>query len=333
MFNIISTTVLVCLLGVSTVFAQGLADLEGAADHPEFPRISGAIIAGYDCSSFDEGAYLVESASEDGKIAFEYASGEVTRILYRIPEGSSSTAAFLNYQEAFENLGEFKPIYACRRGSCDRKIGPDYIWTAENEFDTNVEDIGTYFFSYAHIQASPVYLVGEIRAETGVYIVSVYAAEAPKTNRRFTGGETVVVFQAVKTEAFKSDLEVVEADEIGSEIIKSGFVTLSGLFFETDEDVLKAESKPALDEIARFLTTSTDINVYIVGHTDNVGDVSYNQNLSRRRAVSIAASLRDEYGIDGKRIVALGAGLAAPVATNRTEEGRALNRRVELVER
>lgn len=328
--NEILTACFAVFLSVSTAFAQDLVDLEGSADHPDFPRISGAIIAGYDYSAFDEGAYLVESGEE---VVLNYAAGEVTRILYRIPVGGSSRAAFLNYQEAFENLGDFKTIYSCRRGSCERKIGNDYIWTPENEFDTNVEDIDTYFFEYANNQASPVYLVGEIEAKTGMYFVSVYAAEVPETNRRFTGGETIVVFQAIKTEAFESDLEVVVADEIGSEIINSGFVTLTGLFFETDEDVLQAESKPALDEIARFLTSSPDIDVYIVGHTDNVGDVTYNQDLSRRRALSIATSLTNEYGIDVSRMVPLGAGLAAPVATNRTEDGRALNRRVELVER
>lgn len=316
------------LLGATQSSAQ--EDMEGASDHPEIPRIAGSIIAGYGYASFDEVAYL-EGTDED--LVQNYAAGEVTKLLYLLPPDQSSTAAFLNYQEAFEELGEFEPYYSCRRGRCDPAFGKNFVWRQENRFETNIRNLNTYFFNYKHLYQNQVYLAGQLKAESGTYLVSVFAAETTRDRPEFVEGQTLVVLQVVKTEEFESDLEVVAADEIGAEINASGHVALNGLFFETDKDVLESASKPALDEIANFLTLSPEVNVYVVGHTDNVGDVAYNQDLSQRRAASIVSNLVDEYGIDAGRITALGAGLAAPVATNKTEDGRALNRRVELVER
>jgi outer membrane protein OmpA-like peptidoglycan-associated protein len=71
----------------------------------------------------------------------------------------------------------------------------------------------------------------------------------------------------------------------------------------------------------------------VVGHSDGKGALDYNRDLSQRRAEAIVARLASQYGIAAGRMTALGVGMAAPVASNRDEAGRALNRRVELVER
>ena len=75
------------------------------------------------------------------------------------------------------------------------------------------------------------------------------------------------------------------------------------------------------------------MNIYVAGHTDNKGTLEYNEDLSKRRAQAVAKNLTSKYGIPNDRLVPVGVGPAAPVATNKTEEGRTLNRRVELVER
>ena len=70
----------------------------------------------------------------------------------------------------------------------------------------------------------------------------------------------------------------------------------------------------------------------IVGHTDGQGGFDYNLSLSQRRAQAVADALASGFGIAAVRITPAGAGMVAPVATNRTEDGRAKNRRVEIVE-
>jgi outer membrane protein OmpA-like peptidoglycan-associated protein len=110
-----------------------------------------------------------------------------------------------------------------------------------------------------------------------------------------------------------------------------GHIALYGIYFDTDSDQVEAESAGALGEIATLLTGDAGLELYVVGHTDSVGEADYNQALSERRARAVVRSLVDSHEIDRSRLVAMGAGLMAPIATNDTEEGRALNRRVVLV--
>jgi OmpA-OmpF porin, OOP family len=112
----------------------------------------------------------------------------------------------------------------------------------------------------------------------------------------------------------------------------SGKVALYGLYFDTDKDVVKPESQPTLAEIAKLLKSEPSLRVHVVGHTDNQGKAEYNLDLSRRRATSVARELTGKYGVAGNRLDAFGCGVYAPVASNEAEDGRAKNRRVELVQ-
>jgi outer membrane protein OmpA-like peptidoglycan-associated protein len=84
--------------------------------------------------------------------------------------------------------------------------------------------------------------------------------------------------------------------------------------------------------MAKLLRDFPDLKLHIVGHTDNVGGLEYNQKLSLTRAESVTKELVVRYAIAPARLRAAGVGPLAPVASNRTEEGQAKNRRVELVE-
>jgi outer membrane protein OmpA-like peptidoglycan-associated protein len=112
---------------------------------------------------------------------------------------------------------------------------------------------------------------------------------------------------------------------------EKGHVALYGIYFDTDKAVLKPESKPTLDEIAKLLRTQPQLTVVIVGHTDSQGQYDHNIDLSRRRAEAVAATLAQTYQIVRTRLRTAGVGYLAPVGSNASEDGRALNRRVELV--
>jgi OOP family OmpA-OmpF porin len=106
-------------------------------------------------------------------------------------------------------------------------------------------------------------------------------------------------------------------------------IVLRGVNFAFDSDEIDPASAVVLDVVAETLTSRPDIRVRVEGHTDSRGAAEYNQNLSQRRAESVRRYLIGK-GISGSRMVARGFGESQPVATNDTEEGRALNRRVEL---
>jgi len=95
---------------------------------------------------------------------------------------------------------------------------------------------------------------------------------------------------------------------------------------------VKPESEPALQEISKLLSADANLKLFIVGHTDNVGSIDYNMKLSQARADAVIKALTTKYKINPQRLKACGMGQLGPVAPNKTEEGRAKNRRVELVE-
>jgi len=124
----------------------------------------------------------------------------------------------------------------------------------------------------------------------------------------------------------------VQAPEMATNIGRDGKQAIYGIYFDFDKADIKPESKPQLDEMAALLRTNANLKVYIVGHTDNQGTLDYNVGLSQRRAESVVRALSGQYGIAAARMTARGMGPLAPVTANTTDEGRAKNRRVELVQ-
>ncbi|MFL6306014.1 MAG: OmpA family protein [Candidatus Sulfotelmatobacter sp.] len=104
-----------------------------------------------------------------------------------------------------------------------------------------------------------------------------------------------------------------------------------GIYFDFNRDTLKAESEPVLKEIAQAMTNNPDWKLTVEGHTDNVGGDSYNLDLSKRRAAAVKQALVSHYNIAADRLLTGGFGASRPVESNDTLEGRARNRRVELV--
>jgi len=137
---------------------------------------------------------------------------------------------------------------------------------------------------------------------------------------------TVVIKQAMTQEV------VMNAAAMASSLSETGEVAIYGIYFDTGKSELKPESDAAVGEIAKLLKSQPELKVFIVGHTDMAGDPAANVRLSQARAQAVIGALVTKYGIAPSRLTPFGAGPYAPVATNRTDEGRAKNRRVELVE-
>jgi outer membrane protein OmpA-like peptidoglycan-associated protein len=128
-------------------------------------------------------------------------------------------------------------------------------------------------------------------------------------------------------------VQEVSAMDIKGTIASQGKIALYGILFDTGKSDIKPDSEKALAEVATFLTENPEVSVYIVGHTDNVGDYAMNQKLSANRGESVKNYLISKYNISASRLSGTGAGPICPVTTNDTEEGRALNRRVEIVKK
>lgn len=133
----------------------------------------------------------------------------------------------------------------------------------------------------------------------------------------------------VEREAMKQDV-VGSAEALQGGLTTSGHVEVPGILFDTAKADLKPESEAAIGEVVTLLQANAALRIWVVGHTDNVGSAEANVTLSNARAASVVKALLQK-GIDARRLAPHGVGPYAPVASNATEEGRAKNRRVELV--
>jgi OmpA-OmpF porin, OOP family len=124
--------------------------------------------------------------------------------------------------------------------------------------------------------------------------------------------------------------QVIRADGMAAALDKDGFVALD-IHFATDKAEILPESRPIIDEIVSLLKNRPNLRIGVEGHTDITGNPAANKTLSNARAKAVAEAIAA--GISSNRLDPVGYGQERPVADNRTEEGRAKNRRVELVKR
>ena len=145
------------------------------------------------------------------------------------------------------------------------------------------------------------------RERTGVFVVSIQ----PKEREQL--------------------METLSASEMGQSLTATGKVAVYGILFDTNKADIKAESKASLEQIGALLKQQGSLKLHVVGHTDNVGNLPANLDLSKRRADAVASALSRDYGIARDRLTANGVASLAPVASNASDAGKAKNRRVELV--
>jgi OmpA-OmpF porin, OOP family len=170
---------------------------------------------------------------------------------------------------------------------------------------------------------------------------TLYESQTWSTLRMTTAGrETWVEVRRIGADAYA--LVIVERGEMAQDVVASaealrqglvqhGHVEVPGIFFDFGKADVKPESDAALAEVAKLLKATPALALWVVGHTDSVGSTAANVALSSDRAAAVVKVLAGKHGVDVKRLVPHGAGPFAPVGSNATEEGRARNRRVELV--
>jgi len=129
-----------------------------------------------------------------------------------------------------------------------------------------------------------------------------------------------------------TNFKIAEAKEdLRSLLLKNGKFSTTGIYFDTSTWKIKNESYGIIKEIASMLQENPEINMTIVGHTDNVGKDDYNQMLSENRAEAVKQLLTEEFGITENRLQTQGKGETEPLNDNTTENDKANNRRVEFI--
>lgn len=313
------------LLLSATADAQ---DVAGSKDPAGMKRYEGSELIGYRAPKFDE--FLLPLGVPTSMAPAVYAKskqieGLVSYYTYLAPEGRTPTELFRNYKQEFQRLG-IQTLYEKNAGQAGW-FGPTLDKVAE---DSDLSQI------LAYDEADERIMVGKSKdTNPSYYLVFVTAYKdgviPERLQSKVQKGRALAQLVIVTPEQMEKKMAFVNADDMRQALHESGKVALYGVYFDTDKDVVKSESQPTLEEIAKLLKSESSLRLHVVGHTDNQGKGEYNLDLSRRRAASVVREL-SKLGIAANRLDSFGCGLYSPVASNETGDGRAKNRRVELVE-
>jgi len=318
---VMTTAILVGTLAPAVPAAA--QDAPNTADHPVVSRYAGSVIDGYEVTTFDDFGLPVGPMIRDAdgnRVPEETKTleGEITRILYRGPEGRSTVEIMRNYQSALEDAG-FDVLYGCA-DDCGRL----FHWALYFN-DTRITSTRTSASAFDRPEDLR-YLAAMRSTDEGVFHVAVMTAVDSMWTK-----QPVTLLTVVESEPMETGMVTVASMAEG--IDTDGHVAIYGIYFDTGSATLQAESDPTLQEIARLLGERPSLELLVVGHTDNQGGFDLNMDLSRQRAEAVVQTLSTRFGIDAGRLQAAGVGYLAPVGSNDTDAGRALNRRVELVKR
>ncbi len=307
--NLIAAALLIGLgAGVSTAQQK---DVEGSQDHPLMSRYPGSVITRYTQKEYDELTLPLGPAKGQAFAKSQHLEGKWTRIVYSAPKGRSILEVYRNYESALQRAG-FQMLFTCANEACGVMGG------AQTKLNPGVFD---YWTDNPRINPQR-YLSAKLSRPEGDVYVSLHVVLDPP----------VTVLHIMEMKPMEAGLVTVNAESLAGDITRTGHVAVYGIYFDTGKADVKPESDAALKEVARLLEQDPKLKLYVVGHTDNVGTLASNMDLSRRRANAVTQVLTTKYKVPAARLSAQGDGPIAPVASNDTEDGRAKNRRVELVE-
>lgn len=280
------------------------ADAGGAQASALVRPYEGSVLMESKVDAFDAywrivGVLKGEPASPEGA---ERLEGRLTRLRYANPKGRSTLEIERNYRQALEAEG-LKVDYACaRREACGNQKRP--TWTSVNGINLGV--------------------AGDVRYFTGRMGDGAYVAMA------INPGTTYL--HVLEPAGMETGKVTVDAAALARGLDQDGRVELAGIHFDTGRASLRPDSDAALAQAAQLLAGRPELKLAVIGHTDDQGGADFNLALSRQRAQAVVDALVGR-GVDRARLLAEGRGLAQPLASNASEEGRARNRRVELVRR
>ena len=326
---------MVALAGLMVLLGSaGAQDISGGKDHPAVKRFGGSVLVGYEVRNFDAVEFQTSTFKEFDLDASTrryvqpplQLEGKLTRLWYEAAGETRSLELYRNYVNELTTSG-FKALYDSTKDPAAGKWTNFMVPFSSSKKDFIKNNRSEYVMYAAETNSLRT---GTFQKDNvTVRLVSIDWSKADQTYKSRQGAYIAV--DILETKAMQQNMVVVSASEIGKAITTTGKVAIYGIYFDTGKADVKPESRPSLDQIAAFLKAEPGVKLHVVGHTDSVGSFDSNLALSKRRADAVAAALVKDYGIAANRMVGNGVASLAPVASNSSDEGKAKNRRVELV--
>lgn len=287
--------------------------LAGMAQAQEF-SLPGARLVAQD--STDAGSVRLPRVPWNPAMVPDLAEGVISRQVFVLPESSSTTLQLIEpVRKSLEEAG-YEQVFTCSDAACggfEFRFQLDLI--GEPEMHVDLGDFRYVLMEHPTAEVHAVSLVAS-RSRTEGFLHVTRVAQAEFSMPQSEPAEEV------PAEATQEGLIL--------SLTSNGRVVLGDLTFATGSSDLGLGPFASLQELAGWLADNPSARVVLVGHTDAVGSLEANTALSRRRATAVMTRLV-ELAVNPAQLQAAGAGYLAPLATNLTEEGRARNRRVEVV--
>jgi outer membrane protein OmpA-like peptidoglycan-associated protein len=246
--------------------------------------------------------------------------GSLTSTIYKSPKEVSAFEVYSSYKKVLKKA-DFDLLLDCESGKCNAKMKVKSVYGYPNKElekrtykGVSVNDKG-YLVGWAEY-----YLSAKKKIADKTYYVMIIIS-----NQRNLYSVDLLQVTDMEEETVKLAPKLLK-DKIKSE----GKAVLHGLYFETGKDIITSLSQPSLNAIASYLKANTNLSFYVVGHTDDTGDLNNNISLSKKRAIAVIAALKN-LGVKTSKLSGNGVGPFSPATTNHTDAGKAKNRRVELV--
>lgn len=285
---------------------------------------AGSVESSTHFSEFDTVAILVD----DGEgYAMRAVEGEVRKAILIRPEDKSVLEVARSFETALAASG-FDILFS---RPLQRSPGPGQ---GNPSWVRDLEDVNLREFTRADGSPEERNLLARVYSPAQYYLSAERVRGTEALTFALTIGRTrdVYLMEQVTRVAMEPGTVMLSEDSLTRGIETEGRAILYGVQFDVGSAVLRPSSLASVETIANVLRERGG-NFYVVGHTSDTGGFELNMDLSRARAASIIDVLGRDYGIDTSRLTPIGVGPAAPLASNQNEEGRRLNRRVELVER
>lgn len=327
---IVNTFLLTCWMLPAMLMSQ--TDVKGSEDHPLLTRYPGSFISYYETVKFREYTFATGPITGYRHIGEKKTiEGQLTRITYSLKkhvDDLSISEVYRDYAQAIEKAG----ITVLAKGrNPQRNVGKQVGGSAwiglalgTNSFPQGVS--ANLLFAGTSSSGGTFALMGRVDRPEGPTYLALYG-------ERHSKDLVICHLDVLETKGAETGNVFADADFISKEIADRGSVVIYGITFDFDKSTIKPESKSTLDEIAKYLTDNPAISLYVVGHTDMKGSLEYNLRLSKARAKAVVDAMVNDYGIKSSRLSSDGVAFLSPKATNVSEEGRAMNRRTELVRR
>ena len=294
----------------TTLITQDIIEAETIEEHKVILSLFRGSRVSYDDKMGFDGFYVTTAVTDSGKLITKVIEGNIHHRFCYVPEGHSINELITNYEEAIRSKGG--KILVSSSGKAFYK-----------EFHKKRPDHGLTNYEWIQFGLyNNYYLSAFIAGDEFDYYVLILPAQVDK--------KLVYSFVIIETKPMEKGF--VTAKNIDADILTKGHYAVYGIYFETGKSNIQPKSKEALTAISDFLNDNYRKKYYIVGHTDNTGDFAKNQALSEERAKAVMDELINNYNILEEQLKTYGASSLSPVENNSTEEGKAKNRRVEIVE-